>query len=115
MGNYRNKMRKLGRLEVSITAGKRGRHTTTSDPPNKDIKKPRKGEIHFLPENPEGMDDQGVREVLSNEMKKTKTNGCVVKKHMDMTFALRRKEVVNDDDSSLASSVYRKSGTACIF
>ncbi|RXN31607.1 sterile alpha motif domain-containing 3-like protein [Labeo rohita] len=99
MGNYRNKMRKLGRLEVSINAGKRGRHTTTGDPPNKDIKKPRKGEINFLPENPEGMDDhnlEGVREVLANEMKKTKPNGSLVKKHMDMTFALRRKEVVND-------------------
>ncbi|RXN38661.1 sterile alpha motif domain-containing 3-like protein [Labeo rohita] len=99
MGNYRNKMRKLGRLEVSINAGKHGRHTTTGDPPNKDIKKPRKGEINFLPENPEGMDDhslEGVREVLANEMKKTKPNGSLVKKHMDMTFALRRKEVVND-------------------
>ncbi|KAL0195136.1 hypothetical protein M9458_008708 [Cirrhinus mrigala] len=99
MGNYRNKMRKLGRLEVSINAGKRGRHTTTGDPPNKDIKKPRKGEINFLPENPEGMDDhslEGVCEVLANEMKKTKPNGSLVKKHMNMTFALRRKEIVND-------------------
>ncbi|MCI4379281.1 hypothetical protein PGIGA_G00226140, partial [Pangasianodon gigas] len=45
MGNYRNKMRQLGRLEVTVNAGKRGRHTTIGNPPNKDIKKPRKGEI----------------------------------------------------------------------
>ncbi|XP_028970228.2 sterile alpha motif domain-containing protein 3 [Esox lucius] len=99
MGNYRNKMRLLGRLEVTVNGGKRGRHTTDGNPPNKDIKKPKKGEINFLPENPEGMDDQnleGVRQVLVNEMKKTKPNGSLVKKHMDMTFALRRKEVVNE-------------------
>lgn len=29
-------------------------------------------------------------------MKKKKPNGSLVKKHMDMTFALRRKEVVNE-------------------
>ncbi|XP_073718053.1 uncharacterized protein [Misgurnus anguillicaudatus] len=99
MGNYRNKMRQQGRIEVTVNAGKRGRDTTIGNPPNKDIKKPRKGEINFLPENPEGMDDQnleGVREVLVNEMKKAKPNRVLVKKHMDTTFALRRKEVVND-------------------
>ncbi|KAL6457314.1 hypothetical protein MHYP_G00342770, partial [Metynnis hypsauchen] len=99
MGNYRTKMRQLGRLDVSINAGKRGKHTTNGDPPNKDIKKPRKGEINYLPEYPEGMDDhnlEGACQILVNEMMKTKPNGSLVKKKMDVTFALRRKEVVQD-------------------
>lgn len=99
MGNYRTKMRQLGRLDVTVNGGKRGRYTTNGDPPNKGIKKPRKGEINFLPEYPEGLDDhnlEAARQVLVNEMMKTKPNGSLVKKEMDVTFALRRKEVVKD-------------------
>ncbi|KAI9531412.1 hypothetical protein NQZ68_041623 [Dissostichus eleginoides] len=94
MGNYRNKMRLLGRREVTVNGGKRGRFTTDGLPPHKDIKRPRKGEINFLPENPEGMDDcnlEASRQVLVNEMMKTKPNGSLIKKEMAMTFALRRK------------------------
>lgn len=83
MGNYRNKIHQLGRLEVTVNGGKRGRHTTDGNPPNKDIKKKKKGELNFLPGNPVfGMDDQnleGVCQVLVNEMKKTKPNGSLVK------------------------------------
>lgn len=99
MGNYRTKMRQCGRLDVTVNGGKRGRHSTSIDPPNKDIKKPRKGEINFLPDYPEGMEEhnlEGSRQVLVNEMMKKKPNGSLVNKEMDMTFALRRKEVVQD-------------------
>lgn len=99
MGNYRTKMRQCGHIDVTVNSGKRGRHSTSSDPPNKDIKKPRKGEINFLPDYPEGMEDhnlEGSRQALVNEMMKKKPNGSLVNKEMDMTFALRRKEVVQD-------------------
>ncbi|XP_076849675.1 sterile alpha motif domain-containing protein 3-like [Brachyhypopomus gauderio] len=99
MGNYRTKMRQLGRLDVSVNGGKRGRYSTSGDPPNKAIKKPKKGEINFLPNYPEGMDDHNLeecRQVLVNEMMKKKPNGSTVKREMDVTFALRRKEVVKD-------------------
>ncbi|XP_013885942.1 sterile alpha motif domain-containing protein 3 [Austrofundulus limnaeus] len=99
MGNYRTKMRQLGRLDVSVNGGKRGRYSTSDEPPNKAIKKPKKGEINFLPDYPEGMDDHNLeeaRQVLVNEMMKRKPNGSTVKKEMDVTFALRRKEVVKD-------------------
>lgn len=99
MGNYRTKMSKLGRLDVTINSGKRGRYSTNGDPPNKHIKKPRKGEINFLPQYPEGLDDddlESARQVLVNEMMKTKPNGSLIKREMDVTFALRRKEVVKD-------------------
>ncbi|CAL9686158.1 unnamed protein product [Knipowitschia caucasica] len=99
VGNYRAKMCKLGRLDVTVNSGKRGRYSTNGDPPNKDIKKPRKGEINFLPQYPEGLDDhnlEAARQVLVNEMMKAKPNGSLIKKEMDRTFALRRKEVVTD-------------------
>uniref|UniRef100_A0A8C7WUQ7 C2H2-type domain-containing protein n=1 Tax=Oryzias sinensis TaxID=183150 RepID=A0A8C7WUQ7_9TELE len=47
----------------------------------------------------EGRDDHNLeeaRQVLVNEMMKTKPNGSLVKKNMDLTFALRRKEVVQN-------------------
>ncbi|XP_053350010.1 uncharacterized protein LOC128520025 [Clarias gariepinus] len=99
MGNYRTKMRQLGRLDVTVNGGKRGSDTTNGDPPNTQIKKPKKGEINFLPDFPEGMNDQNMkvaREVLVNEMMKTKPKESLVKKEMDVTFAFRRKEIVNE-------------------
>ncbi|XP_078020836.1 uncharacterized protein LOC144459906 [Epinephelus lanceolatus] len=99
MGNYRTKMRQLGRVDVTVNSGKRGRCTTDDDPPNKNIKKARKGKINFLPKYPEGMDDhslEGACQVLISEMMKRKPNGPLIKKKMDVTFALRRKEVVTD-------------------
>lgn len=53
VGNYRAKMCKLGQLDITVNSGKRGRYSTNSDPPNKGIKKPRKGEINFLPQYPD--------------------------------------------------------------
>ncbi|XP_070399908.1 uncharacterized protein [Nothobranchius furzeri] len=82
MENYRSKMRQLGRADVAVNGGKRGRYSASFDPPNKDIKKPKKGEINFLPDYPEGMDDRNLeetRQVLVNEMKK-KPNGSLIKK-----------------------------------
>lgn len=99
MGKYRTKMRQLGRVDVTVNSGKRGRYTTNTEPPNKNIKKARKGEINSLPKYPEGMDDhdlEGARQVLIDEMMKRKPNGHLIKKEMDVTFALRRKEVVID-------------------
>lgn len=42
MGNYRTKMRQLGRLDVSVNGGKRGKQNADGDPSHKSIKKPKK-------------------------------------------------------------------------
>lgn len=92
-------MCQLDRVDVTVNSGEHGRHTTIGDPPNKDIQKPRKGKIHFLPEYPEGMDDHnldGAHQVLVSEIMKTKPNGSLIKKEMDVAFAFWRKEVVID-------------------
>lgn len=47
MGNSRSKMR--AHEDVIVNAGKRGRYLTGGDPPNKNIKKPRKGKVTWFP------------------------------------------------------------------
>lgn len=99
MGNYRTKMRQLGHLDVTMNGGKHGKHSPCGDPPNKRIKKPKRGEVNYLPDFPEGQDDSSLedaRQRMVEEMKKKTPNRVLIKQKMDLTFALRRNEVVND-------------------
>ncbi|XP_015253622.1 PREDICTED: uncharacterized protein LOC107099862 [Cyprinodon variegatus] len=99
MGNYRTKMRRLGHCDVTVNGGKHGKHSPGGDPPNKRIKKPKRGEINYLPDYPDGQDDSSLedaRQIMENEMKKKTPNGALIKQKMDLTFALRRSEVVMD-------------------
>ncbi|XP_016118644.1 uncharacterized protein, partial [Sinocyclocheilus grahami] len=97
MGNYRSKMRSLGHTDVMVNAGKRGRYSTSSDPPSKTIKKPRKGEVNYLPNLPSGQDASGLemlRQQLVDEMKKKNPDAVFINQKMDMTLSLRRHDVV---------------------
>nr|XP_054598849.1 sterile alpha motif domain-containing protein 3-like [Nothobranchius furzeri] len=99
MGNYRTKMRQLGHLDVTVNGGKYGKHSPSGDPPNKRIKKPKRGEVNYLPDYPEGEDESSLedaRQLMVAEMKKKTPNTAMMKQKMDLTFALRRKEIVND-------------------
>lgn len=96
MGNYRTKRRQSGCLDVSVNAGKRGRHSA-GQPANKRIKKANKGEINYLPNFPDGFDQaalEGACKDLVDEMQKRTPNGPLVKQKMDQTFSLRRKEIL---------------------
>lgn len=97
MGNYRSKMRSLGHTNVTVNAGKRGKYSASRDPPNKNIKKPRKGEVNYLPDCPDGQDGSSLeryRQELVDEMKKKKTSAVFISQRMDLTLSFRRKEVV---------------------
>lgn len=99
MGNYRSKMRQLGHRDVTVNGGKQGKHSPGGDPPNKSIKKPRRGEVNYLPDYPDGQDDsslENARQLMVEEMKKKIRNGVLIKEKMDLTFALRRNEVVKE-------------------
>ncbi|KAL1273015.1 hypothetical protein QQF64_028877 [Cirrhinus molitorella] len=99
MCNYRSKMRNLGHTDVMVNAGKRGRYSVSQDPPNKNIKKPRKGEVNYLPDCPDGHDDSSLeiyRQELVDEMKKKKQSAVFISQRMDLTLSFRRKEVVID-------------------
>lgn len=70
-------MRQLGRPDVTVNGGKRGINNADGEPSRKNIKKPRKGEINYLPELPEGMDVarlEAVREAVVNEMQRKNPN-----------------------------------------
>ncbi|XDV31329.1 hypothetical protein PO909_034038 [Leuciscus waleckii] len=100
IANYRLKLRQSGCLDVVVNAGKRGGHSTPGEPANKNIKKAKKGELNYLPIFPDGCDRTGfedARKVLVDEMQKRTPNGRLVKDKMDLTFALRRKEVVESE------------------
>lgn len=93
MGNNRTKMRQLGHRDVTVNGGKHG------GPPNNRIKKPRRGEVNYLPDYPDGQDDSSLedaRPFMVEEMKKKTPNAALIKQEMDLTFALRRTEVMKD-------------------
>ncbi|KAF6727052.1 Sterile alpha motif domain-containing protein 3 [Oryzias melastigma] len=99
MANYRTKRRKSGCLDVSVNAGKRGKHSA-GQPANKNIKKAKKGELNYLPNLPHGLNESNLedaRKELVNEMMKRSPDGHLVRKKMDLTFSLRRKEVVESE------------------
>lgn len=76
MANYRSKRRQSGCLDVTINAGKRGGHSTSGEPANKNIKA-KKGELNYLPNFPDGFDQTGLedaRTVVVDEMQKRVPN-----------------------------------------
>ncbi len=63
------------------------------------LKRPRRSELNFLPNLPTGFDDKALeneRKWIEEEMKKKDVNMCTLNTKMDVTFALRRREVVED-------------------
>ncbi|XP_068566737.1 sterile alpha motif domain-containing protein 3-like [Cebidichthys violaceus] len=93
MGNYRTKLRRAGCTDVAVNGGKRKGQT-----PPRSVKRPKRFEINFLPNFPEGEDETSMeskRKELVEEMKKRRPTAALISKNMDSTFALRRKELVN--------------------
>ncbi|XP_063058225.1 uncharacterized protein LOC134451755 [Engraulis encrasicolus] len=99
MGNYRTKLRQMGRRDVTVNSRRRGGMSPDGEHPRKNIKKAKKGELNFLPDFPDGMDEDKLEELrqhLAHEMKKAHPSTAIVNRYMDLTFALRRKEAVHD-------------------
>ncbi|XP_046707285.1 uncharacterized protein LOC124387164 [Silurus meridionalis] len=96
MSNYRTKLRNLGCSVVTINSMKH-KPTGISNPAF-GVKKPPKAEVNFCPsflpgETPDSMEQ--VRVSLLSEVKK-KNNEQTVRRLMDISFALRRQEVVKE-------------------
>ncbi|GAA6106510.1 sterile alpha motif domain-containing protein 3-like isoform X1, partial [Tachysurus ichikawai] len=93
MGNYRSKLRGLGCPELDVNALKMKRAHDKA----KNIKKPRKAEVNYLPPHPQGETEGSLeheRVELLNEVKKT-NNSQIISAKMAKTFSIRRQEVVN--------------------
>jgi len=100
MGNFRNKMRRLGCEEVQINGGKRSKFSRPDAPPSAaNIKKAKKGEVNFMPNLPatETVDSlESHRSWMVLEMKKSMPDLATINRFMSLTFASRRKEVTQD-------------------
>ncbi|CAL9690294.1 unnamed protein product [Knipowitschia caucasica] len=96
MGNFREKLRSAGCSEVSVNR-KRPR-SVGSD--SRCFKKAKRCEANFLPDNPNGQSDSSLlkeKEALCEEMRKKYPNMAFVESKMEITFSLRRKEIVMEE------------------
>lgn len=95
LGNYRSKLRDAGCTEVVVN--RKRREGDDGESSRFTLKKPRRGEVNFMPQNPEKYDDHALEEercIMVDEMKKRGKDMPLIKQKMDLTFSLRRKEIV---------------------
>uniref|UniRef100_A0A9J7Y220 Sterile alpha motif domain-containing protein 3 n=1 Tax=Cyprinus carpio carpio TaxID=630221 RepID=A0A9J7Y220_CYPCA len=93
VGNYHQKQRTAGCSEVTVNQKR-----VNND--SRCLKKAKRCEINFLPDNPVGQTDyslQREKDALQEEMKKKHFSMAVVDSKMDLTFSLRRKEIVDEE------------------
>ena len=100
MGNYRTKLTKAGIKDVAVNAGKHSRTNPEGAPSRASIKRPRRGEINFLPNFPLGETRQTLemqRLAMVEQFKRTSMERDMISihQHMQRTFALRRDEIVD--------------------
>lgn len=95
MGNFRTKLRGLGCPELDVNSLKR--KAAHERLPAKNVKKPRKAEVNYLPPHPQGETVESLekeRMELLNEVKK-RNNSQVDGEKMARTLTFCRKEVVD--------------------
>ncbi|KAL2083749.1 hypothetical protein ACEWY4_021522 [Coilia grayii] len=96
IGNYRSKLRQAGCNEVSVN--RRTRRDGEEDHGLWfTLKKPKRGEVNHVPDHPESYteeDLEDLRSLLVEAMTKKNKDMEFIRDKMDITFSLRRKEVV---------------------
>ena len=61
------------------------------------LKRPKRGEINHAPDHPDNHTDDSLEEqrlALVEELQKRNKNVALIKQQMELTFSLRRKEIV---------------------
>lgn len=105
MNNYRRKLCKSGCPEVKVNSGRRSRVNPDAASPHASIKRPRRAEVNYLPQLPQGetLDTLEVLRVdMLMEMEKTDKDSIdfsVIDNNMSKTFSARRLEIVNSSPS----------------
>lgn len=99
MGNYRHKLSQAGTQDVAINAGKRSRTNPEGAPSRSSVKRPRRGEVNFLPNFPHGenkdiLESQRLDMVEQFKRSSVERNMVLIHQQMQHTFALRREEIV---------------------
>uniref|UniRef100_A0A8C5NAK4 Sterile alpha motif domain-containing protein 3 n=1 Tax=Gouania willdenowi TaxID=441366 RepID=A0A8C5NAK4_GOUWI len=93
MSNYRQKLRKSGCFEVEVNS-----KNLLPSKKHAGLKRAKRSEVNFLPNLPNGSTEEKLeeeRKELIEEMKKRNPSDPVIKAKMNMTFPLRRQEIVN--------------------
>uniref|UniRef100_A0A8C5H7E1 PB1 domain-containing protein n=1 Tax=Gouania willdenowi TaxID=441366 RepID=A0A8C5H7E1_GOUWI len=93
MSNYRQKLRKSGCFEVEVNS-----KNLLPSKKQAGLKRAKRSEVNFLPNLPNGSTEEKLeeeRKELIEEMKKRNPSDPVIKAKMNMTFPLRRQEIVN--------------------
>ncbi|KAG9276958.1 hypothetical protein AMEX_G6936 [Astyanax mexicanus] len=91
MANYRQKLRYAGCPEITVNFRQGSSRLS--------LKRPRRSELNFLPEHPVGFSEEALerdRAFMEEEVKKKDMKLSVLNSKMDVTFSLRRKEIVQD-------------------
>ena len=96
MNNFRSKLRGLGCPELEVNSLKRKAvHDRT---PAKNVKKPKKAEVNYLPPHAQGETTESLEkereELLTEVMKRDNSN--VIAQKMAKIFSLCRQEIVNE-------------------
>uniref|UniRef100_A0A1A8A8R1 Si:ch211-182e10.4 n=1 Tax=Nothobranchius furzeri TaxID=105023 RepID=A0A1A8A8R1_NOTFU len=94
LGNYRSKLRQAGCNEVSIN---RKRKSNEDVDTNSSLKRAKRGEINYVPDYPDSHSDDSLEEerlALLEESQKRRMDPVLIKQKMELTFSLRRKEIV---------------------
>ncbi|XP_041758648.1 uncharacterized protein LOC121586198 [Coregonus clupeaformis] len=97
MGNYRQKLRRVGFPEVTVNGGRRSKHRPDNEHARSNIKRARRAEVNFLPNFPQGEDEASLekqRLEMVHEITKENRDLPLINQHMQKTFALRRQEIV---------------------
>ncbi|KAL4007959.1 hypothetical protein ACER0C_001811 [Sarotherodon galilaeus] len=99
MANYRTKLRKVGFEDVTVNGGKRSKANPEGEYSSKNVKRPKRGEANYLPNFPDGHDEitlENARKVMADEIKKKLPDATLISQLMDLTFPLRRQEIVKE-------------------
>jgi len=95
LGNYRSKLRQAGCIEVSVNQKKRSSEDDGASP---SLKRATRGEINHVPDHPENQNDDSLEEerlALVEEFRKKNKNVALIRQKMELTFSLRRREIVD--------------------
>lgn len=100
MGNYRTKLARSGCVEVSVNAGRMNRNNPDKNNPHSNIERVRQAEVNYLPNFPRGENQASLEEMrlqIMHEAEKSEINLLSIEKLMQMTFAFRHQEIVQEN------------------
>ena len=95
LNNYRAKLREAGCSEVSVNRKRKA----DGDTIKYTLKRAKRGEVNYVPQHPQQQDDASLEEqriLLVEASKKARLDHSFVSGKMDLTFSLRRREIVEE-------------------